>query len=85
MECHRLAPQDACVCLQAAQLCYEQLQLYQQGLEWSQRAAGCVGSDHQLSRAHMAQGMGLCLVAKDSKLLHEREELNDKALQSFKK
>ncbi|XP_005109408.1 tetratricopeptide repeat protein 7B isoform X2 [Aplysia californica] len=83
-ECHRLAPHDTCVCLQAAQLCYEHLQIYQQGLEWSERAVECTGSQHHLSRAHMALGTGLCLVAKDSKLLQDREELNERALKAFK-
>ncbi|CAG5114714.1 unnamed protein product, partial [Candidula unifasciata] len=83
-ECHRLAPQNVCVCLQAAQLCYEYLQHYQQGVEWAEAAINCKGTLIQTARSHMALGIGLCLVAKESKLLAERQELNQRALKAFK-
>uniref|UniRef100_A0A2C9KRA4 Tetratricopeptide repeat protein 7 N-terminal domain-containing protein n=1 Tax=Biomphalaria glabrata TaxID=6526 RepID=A0A2C9KRA4_BIOGL len=83
-ECYRLAPQNVTVCLQAAQLCYEHLQLNQQGVEWSQRAVQCNVPKHFLARAYMALGIGLCLVAKDSRLNADRQSLNQKALEAFK-
>lgn len=84
-ECHRLAPKNVYVCLQASQLCYEQLQLNQQGVDWAQAAIKCDALPHNLARGHMALGIGLCLVAKDSRLLAVRQDLNQRALDAFKK
>lgn len=83
-ECHQLAQNNVCVCVQAAQLCYEHLQNYQQGVDWAEAAVRCNGTRLQSARAHMALGIGLCLVAKESKLLVERQELNQRALNAFK-
>ncbi|XP_059174334.1 tetratricopeptide repeat protein 7B-like [Physella acuta] len=84
-ECHRLAPKNVYVCLQASQLCYEHLQLNQQGVDWAQAAIKCDALPHHLARGHMALGIGLCLVAKDSRLLAVRQDLNQRALDAFKK
>ncbi|GFR67492.1 tetratricopeptide repeat protein 7B [Elysia marginata] len=87
-ECHSLAPKNASVCLQAAQLCYEHLQAYQEGMDWARLVIQLSSSgtpNHVLARAYMAQGIGLCLVAKDSRLLADRQKMDQEALAAFKK
>ncbi|GFN98997.1 tetratricopeptide repeat protein 7b [Plakobranchus ocellatus] len=87
-ECHMLAPKNASVCLQAAQLCYEHLQTYNKGMEWAKlviQFSSPSTPKHVMARAYMAKGIGLCLVAKDSKLLADRQKMDQEALQFFKK
>ncbi|RUS75974.1 hypothetical protein EGW08_016256 [Elysia chlorotica] len=86
-ECHNLAPNNTCVCLQAAQLCYEFLQSYQKGIDWANMVIKLTSSEvpkHVMARAYMAKGIGLCLLAKDSKLFADRQTMDQEALKAFK-
>ena len=77
---------DAGSCLCMAKLCYEKLNLYEEGLEWSKRALKKDDADvnHALkARCNIYLGIGYSLRHKGVENNNERIDILDKALKHF--
>ena len=74
-------PDDASVCLLAARMCYERLDLLSEGVSWAQRALDTEQKHPQdlLARCHLYLGIGLYLQCHESETRHQVLELSQSA------
>ncbi|KAG5883176.1 hypothetical protein JTB14_018193 [Gonioctena quinquepunctata] len=82
----RLEPDDPCNCLLAAKLCYEQLNLAVEGLNFSMEARekSLTSPYGLLGRSHLYIGLGYHLQAEACQLRKEKEQLRIRAVDNFR-
>lgn len=83
----RLEPNKSINCLLAAKLCYEHLNLPSDGTEFSKQALEkeVLHSNRLLGKCHLYLGIGYQLQANSMLLKNDKQELNKKAVEHFKK
>ncbi|ELT88701.1 hypothetical protein CAPTEDRAFT_175698 [Capitella teleta] len=82
-ECLRLQPTNAVILLLAAKLCYENLHLYSEGIEFSQQVIESVGDGPMLARGYLTLGIGHSLQIDECRLQSERQTCQRKALNAL--
>ncbi|XP_033190579.1 tetratricopeptide repeat protein 7B isoform X1 [Bombus vosnesenskii] len=83
----RLSPQKVMPCLLAARLCYEQLNMIKEGIEWSQKALQRETSNSQgmQSRCHLYIGIGHSILATNTIVKMDKTYHTKTALECFQK
>ncbi|KAF3419860.1 hypothetical protein E2986_08195 [Frieseomelitta varia] len=83
----RLSPQKVMPCLLAARLCYEQLNMVKEGIEWSQKALQRETSNSQgmQSRCHLYIGIGHSILATNTIVKMDKTYHTKTALECFQK
>ncbi|XP_026669327.1 tetratricopeptide repeat protein 7B isoform X3 [Ceratina calcarata] len=83
----RLSPQKVMPCLLAARLCYEQLNMIKEGIEWSQKALQRETSNSQglQSRCHLYIGIGHSILAANTIVKMDKTYHTKTALECFQK
>ncbi|XP_020283991.1 tetratricopeptide repeat protein 7B isoform X2 [Pseudomyrmex gracilis] len=83
----RLSPQKVMPCLLAARLCYEQLNMINEGIEWSQKALQreMVNSQGMQSRCHLYIGIGHSILSANTIVKQDKVHHTNTALDCFQK
>ncbi|XP_066581343.1 tetratricopeptide repeat protein 7B [Prorops nasuta] len=83
----RLSPQRVMPCLLAARLCYEQLNLIQEGIKWSQKALQRETGNNQgmQSRCHLYIGIGHSILSSNTIVKQDKVNHTNAALECFQK
>ncbi|XP_076663255.1 tetratricopeptide repeat domain 7 isoform X2 [Andrena cerasifolii] len=83
----RLSPQKAMPCLLAARLCYEQLNMVKEGIEWSQKAQQreTANSQGMQSRCHLYIGIGHSILSANTVVKLDKTYHTEAALECFQK
>ncbi|XP_043249151.1 tetratricopeptide repeat protein 7B [Colletes gigas] len=83
----RLSPQKVMPCLLAAKLCYEQLNMIKEGIEWSQKALQRETSNSQgmQSRCHLYIGIGHSIFSVNTIVKLDKNYHTKTALECFQK
>ncbi|XP_012231567.1 tetratricopeptide repeat protein 7B isoform X2 [Linepithema humile] len=83
----RLSPQKVMPCLLAARLCYEQLNLINEGVEWSQKALQRETASPQgmQSRCHLYIGIGHSMLSTNTIVKQDKVHHTNTALDCFQK
>lgn len=83
----RLSPQKVMPCLLAARLCYEQLNMVKEGIEWSQKALQRETANSQglQSRCHLYIGIGHSILAVNTIVKMDKTYHTKTALECFQK
>ncbi|CAL7951682.1 unnamed protein product [Xylocopa violacea] len=83
----RLSSQKVMPCLLAARLCYEQLNMIKEGIEWSQKALQRETSNSQgmQSRCHLYIGIGHSILAANTIVKMDKTYHTKAALECFQK
>ncbi|XP_012534087.1 tetratricopeptide repeat protein 7B isoform X4 [Monomorium pharaonis] len=83
----RLSPQKVMPCLLAARLCYEQLNMVNEGIEWSQKALQREMASPQgmQSRCHLYIGIGHSMLSTNTIVKQDKVHHTNTALDCFQK
>ncbi|XP_031826819.1 tetratricopeptide repeat domain 7 isoform X2 [Nomia melanderi] len=83
----RLSPQKVMPCLLAARLCYEQLNMIKEGIEWSQKALQreTASSQGMQSRCHLYIGIGHSILSANTIVKLDKTNHTKTALECFQK
>ncbi|XP_014479484.1 PREDICTED: tetratricopeptide repeat protein 7B isoform X2 [Dinoponera quadriceps] len=83
----RLSPQKVMPCLLAARLCYEQLNMINEGIEWSQKALQRETANPQgmQSRCHLYIGIGHSMLSANTIVKQDKVHHTNTALDCFQK
>ncbi|XP_033338509.1 tetratricopeptide repeat domain 7 isoform X2 [Megalopta genalis] len=83
----RLSPQKVMPCLLAARLCYEQLNMIKEGIEWSQKALKreTASSQGMQSRCHLYIGIGHSVLSANTIVKLDKTYHTKTALECFQK
>ncbi|XP_078050609.1 tetratricopeptide repeat domain 7 [Augochlora pura] len=83
----RLSPQKVMPCLLAARLCYEQLNMIKEGIEWSQKALQreTASSQGMQSRCHLYIGIGNSILSANTIVKLDKTYHTKTALECFQK
>ncbi|XP_011860003.1 PREDICTED: tetratricopeptide repeat protein 7B isoform X6 [Vollenhovia emeryi] len=83
----RLSPQKVMPCLLAARLCYEQLNMVNEGIEWSQKALQRETASPQgmQSRCHLYIGIGHSMLSTNTIVKQDKVNHTNTALDCFQK
>ncbi|XP_054001797.1 tetratricopeptide repeat protein 7B [Hylaeus anthracinus] len=83
----RLSPQKVMPCLLAAKLCYEQLNMVKEGIEWSQKALQreTASSQGMQSRCHLYIGIGHSILSANTIVKLDKNYHTKTALECFQK
>ncbi|EZA53912.1 tetratricopeptide repeat protein 7B isoform X2 [Ooceraea biroi] len=83
----RLSPQKVMPCLLAARLCYEQLNMISEGIEWSQKALQREMASPQgmQSRCHLYIGIGHSMLSTNTIVKQDKVNHTNTALDCFQK
>ncbi|XP_011708113.1 PREDICTED: tetratricopeptide repeat protein 7B isoform X6 [Wasmannia auropunctata] len=83
----RLSPQKVMPCLLAARLCYEQLNMINEGVEWSQKALQRETASPQgmQSRCHLYIGIGHSMLSTNTIVKQDKVNHTNTALDCFQK
>ncbi|KAL6264952.1 hypothetical protein P5V15_005048 [Pogonomyrmex californicus] len=83
----RLSPQKVMPCLLAARLCYEQLNIINEGIEWSQKALQREMASPQgmQSRCHLYIGIGHSMLSANTIVKQDKVHHTNTALDFFQK
>ncbi|XP_076163532.1 tetratricopeptide repeat domain 7 isoform X2 [Ptiloglossa arizonensis] len=83
----RLSPQKVMPCLLAAKLCYEQLNMIKEGIEWSQKALQreTTNSQGMQSRCHLYIGIGHSILSANTIVKLDKTYHTKTALECFQK
>lgn len=83
----RLSPQKVMPCLLAARLCYEQLNMINEGIEWSQKALQreMASSQGMQSRCHLYIGIGHSMLSANTIVKQDKVHHTNTALDCFQK
>ncbi|GAB1861018.1 Tetratricopeptide repeat protein 7B [Camponotus japonicus] len=83
----RLSPQKVMPCLLAARLCYEQLNMISEGIEWSQKALQRETASPQgmQSRCHLYIGIGHSMLSANTIVKQDKVHHTNTALDCFQK
>ncbi|XP_015591073.1 tetratricopeptide repeat protein 7B isoform X2 [Cephus cinctus] len=83
----RLTPHKVMPCLLAARLCYEQLNLIQEGIDWSQKALQRETTSPQglQSRCHLYIGIGNSILSSNTSIKQDKVHHTNIALDCFHK
>ncbi|XP_011139524.1 tetratricopeptide repeat protein 7B isoform X1 [Harpegnathos saltator] len=83
----RLSPQKVMPCLLAARLCYEQLNMINEGVEWSQKALQRETANPQgmQSRCHLYIGIGHSMLSANTIVKQDKVHHTNTALDCFQK
>ncbi|XP_076296118.1 LOW QUALITY PROTEIN: tetratricopeptide repeat domain 7 [Lasioglossum baleicum] len=83
----RLSPQKVMPCLLAARLCYEQLNMIKEGIEWSQKALQreTASSQGMQSRCHLYIGIGHSILSANTIVKLDKTYHTKTALECFQK
>ncbi|XP_011646054.2 tetratricopeptide repeat protein 7B [Pogonomyrmex barbatus] len=83
----RLSPQKVMPCLLAARLCYEQLNIINEGIEWSQKALQREMANPQgmQSRCHLYIGIGHSMLSANTIVKQDKVHHTNTALDFFQK
>ncbi|OAD59814.1 Tetratricopeptide repeat protein 7B [Eufriesea mexicana] len=83
----KLSPQKVMPCLLAARLCYEELNMIKEGIEWSQKALQRETSNSQgmQSRCHLYIGIGHSILAANTIVKMDKTYHTKTALECFQK
>lgn len=81
-EVARQQPEDASICLLAARMCYEKLDLLAEGVMWSKKALSTEENHPQelLARCHLYLGVGLYLQSHESETREAEISLSQQAI-----
>ncbi|KAJ8670137.1 hypothetical protein QAD02_001396 [Eretmocerus hayati] len=83
----KLASQKVMPCLLATRLCYEHLNLIQQGIDWSQTALQRETANSQglLSRCHLYIGLGYSILCSRATIKEDKKEYTSLVLEHYSK
>ncbi|XP_018399048.1 PREDICTED: tetratricopeptide repeat protein 7B isoform X3 [Cyphomyrmex costatus] len=83
----RLSPQKVMPCLLAARLCYEQLNMINEGIEWSQKALQreMASSQGMQSRCHLYIGIGHSMLSTNTIVKQDKVNHTNAAMDCFQK
>ncbi|XP_072032563.1 tetratricopeptide repeat protein 7B-like isoform X3 [Amphiura filiformis] len=84
-ECSRMEPKNHIVLLEAAKICYDTLELIDDGIEFCQKAVAAEGNPAAVSRGYLMLGMGYGQKAHEVTIHKERQDYQKKALQALNK
>ncbi|XP_070577120.1 tetratricopeptide repeat protein 7B-like isoform X2 [Ptychodera flava] len=84
-ECNRLDPDNALVALHAAKLCFNNLQKFDEGIEWARKVTELGDENPFAHKGYQALGIGYSLRSNEATLQSERQEFQKAALSAFSK
>lgn len=84
-ETSKLVPQDSILCLMSSRLCYEELGLTKEGLDWAQQAQSKDVKGLRPSRAQLYVGIGYQQMASSTNLKSQKEHYGKLAFEALEK